>query len=197
MSNFLFHQDKEADEEVNIDELFEKSQQRDLKQLAIFNKILNRIHTRIKQTTRNQKKETHIWFTVPEYIFGEPVYNQGDCIGYLVVKLEENGFQVRYVHPNTLFICWNHWIPSYVREEVKKKTGKIIDHTGKVIRDLKAEKEDQDDDGDMNSKLFNDKSNTNNLQKKKKEYTSVDEYKPTGNLIYNNEMFEKIEKKVG
>tara|TARA_B100001758_G_C18246638_1_gene523497 strand:+ start:245 stop:838 length:594 start_codon:yes stop_codon:yes gene_type:complete len=197
MSNFLFHQDKEADEEVNIDELFEKSQQRDLKQLAIFNKILNRIHSRIKQTTKGQKKETHIWFTVPEYIFGEPVYNQGDCIGYLVVKLEENGFQVRYVHPNTLFICWNHWIPSYVRDEVKKKTGKIIDHTGTVIRDLKAEKEEQDDDGDMNSKLFNDKSNTNNLQKKKKEYTSVDEYKPTGNLIYNNEMFEKIEKKVG
>ena len=197
MSNFLFHQDKEADEEVNIDELFEKSQQRDLKQLAIFNKILNRIHSRIKQTTKGQKKETHIWFTVPEYIFGEPVYNQGDCIGYLVVKLEENGFQVRYVHPNTLFICWNHWIPSYVRDEVKKKTGKIIDHTGTVIRDLKAEKEEQDDDGDMNSKLFNDKSNTNNLQKKKKEYTSVDEYKPTGNLIYNNEMFQKIEKKVG
>ena len=121
MSSFLFSTDEESNEKVNIDELYNKAQRRDLKQLSVFNKILNRIHTKIKGTTRTQKKDTHIWFTVPEYIFGEPVYNQGDCIGYLVVKLEENGFNVKYMHPNTLFVSWGNWVPSYIRNEVKKK----------------------------------------------------------------------------
>jgi len=190
MSNFLFSTDEESTGKINIDDLFTKSQQRDQKQLSIFNKILNRIHNKIKGTTRSQKKETHVWFSVPEYIFGEPIYNQGDCIGHLVVKLEENGFHVQYMHPNTLFISWANWIPSYVRTEVKKQTGKVLDEKGNIIRDLKAEKEDED----MNSKLFNDKNNT--LQKNKKEYTPLDQYKPTGNLVYNQEMFDKIDKKM-
>jgi len=190
MSNFLFSTDEESMGKINIDDLFTKSQQRDQKQLSIFNKILNRIHNKIKGTTRSQKKETHVWFSVPEYIFGEPIYNQGDCIGHLVVKLEENGFHVQYMHPNTLFISWANWIPSYVRTEVKKQTGKVLDEKGNIIRDLKAEKEDED----MNSKLFNDKNNT--LQKNKKEYTPLDQYKPTGNLVYNQEMFDKIDKKM-
>lgn len=192
MSNFLFSTDEESNEKVNIDELYDKSQRRDLKQVSVFNKILNRIHSRIKGTTRTQKKDTHIWFTVPEYIFGEPVYNQGDCIGYLVVKLEENGFHVKYMHPNTLFVSWGNWIPSYVRSEIKKKTGKVLDEKGNVIRDLNLEKDEEDDD--MNSKLFNDKNNT--LQKGQKEYTSVKDYKPTGNLVYNPELFERLEKKM-
>ena len=192
MSNFLFSTDEESNEKVNIDELYDKSQRRDLKQVSVFNKILNRIHSRIKGTTRTQKKDTHIWFTVPEYIFGEPVYNQGDCIGYLVVKLEENGFHVKYMHPNTLFVSWGNWIPSYVRSEIRKKTGKVLDEKGNVIRDLNLEKDE--DDEDMNSKLFNDKNNT--LQKGQKEYTSVKDYKPTGNLVYNPELFERLEKKM-
>ena len=192
MSNFLFSTDEESNEKVNIDELYDKSQRRDLKQVSVFNKILNRIHSRIKGTTRTQKKDTHIWFTVPEYIFGEPVYNQGDCIGYLVVKLEENGFHVKYMHPNTLFVSWGNWIPSYVRSEIKKKTGKILDEKGNVIRDLNLEKDEEDED--INSKLFNDKNNTQ--QKGQKEYTSVKDYKPTGNLVYNPELFERLEKKM-
>jgi hypothetical protein len=190
MSNFLFSTDEESVGKINIDDLYTKSQQRDQKQLMIFNKILNRIHNKIKSTTRGQKKETHVWFSVPEYIFGEPIYNQGDCIGHLVVKLEENGFHVQYMHPNTLFVSWANWIPTYVRNEVKKQTGKVLDEKGNVIRDLKAEQDDED----MNTQLFNDKNNP--LQKNKKEYTPLDQYKPTGNLVYNQDMFDKIDKKM-
>ncbi len=192
MSSFLFSTDEESTGKINIDDLYNKSQQRDLKQLSIFNKILNRIHNKIKTTTRGQRKETHVWFAVPEYIFGEPIYNQGDCIGHLVVKLEENGFHVQYMHPNTLFISWANWIPSYIRNEVKKQTGKVLDEKGNIIRDLKAEGEAEEQD--MNSRLFNDKNNP--LQNNKKVYTPLDQYKPTGNLVYNQDMFDKIDKKM-
>ena len=40
MPNFLFSTDEESTGKVNIDELYDKSHQRDLKQLSIFNKIL-------------------------------------------------------------------------------------------------------------------------------------------------------------
>ena len=191
MASILFVDDEETNRKINIDDLYEKKQQRDLKQLTIFNKILNRIHKRITFTARNKVNDKHIWFTVPEYIFGEPVYNKGDCIGYLVVKLEENGFQVKFVYPNTLFINWGNWIPSYVRSEVKKKTGMVIDEKGNVI----SKKEDNDDD-DMNNKLFNDKQGNPSNSKEQKQYTPIGQYKPTGNLVYNQEMFEKIEKKI-
>jgi hypothetical protein len=137
-SYFLHVEDKEADSKINIDELYERAQKHDLKQLSIFKKILNRIHVRIRQTSHNKKSEKYIWFHVPEYIFGEPLYDKGDCIGFLIFNLQENHFHIRYIHPNTLFISWEHWVPAYVRAEFKKKTGKIMDEFG-VITDPAAE----------------------------------------------------------
>ena len=192
MSCFLYVDDEETRGKINIDELYGKSQQRDLKQLSIFNKLLNRVHTRITTTARNKKNDKHIWIVVPEFIFGEPIYDQGDCIAYLVVKLEENGFHVRYLHPNTIFVSWNNWVPSYVRNEIKKKTGNVVDQYGNLVK----KGENADDEENINSKLFNDKSGGGTLQKEQKQYTPIDQYKPSGNLVYKPEHFQKIEKKV-
>jgi hypothetical protein len=188
MSSFLFNNDEESTRNINIDDLYEKQQQRDLKQLSIFNKILNRIHKRITTISKTKPNEKHIWFTVPEYIFGEPVYDKGDCTGYLVMKLENNGFHVRYVHPNTLFVSWMNWVPSYVRTEFKKKTGIVLDEKGNIIH-KKEQEEEEKNEINMNEKQVN-------ISKNGKQYTPIDKYKPTGNLVYNPEMFEKIEKKV-
>tara|TARA_Y200000002_G_scaffold179573_1_gene148101 strand:- start:3207 stop:3779 length:573 start_codon:yes stop_codon:yes gene_type:complete len=190
MSNLLFIDDEETYDKVDIDGLYEKKQQRDLKQLSIFNKILNRIHKKINHTGKNKSNDKHIFYTVPEFIFGEPLYNQGDCIGYLVVKLEENGFAVRYMHPNTLFISWKNWIPSYVREQVKKKTGKIIDEKGNIV----TKNEIIDDEEDINSRILN--TRKGEPAKQNKEFTPIQQYKPSGNLVYNNELFERLEKKL-
>jgi hypothetical protein len=186
MSCFIFANDEESQRKINIDDLYEKNQRRDLKQLAIFNKLLNRIHKRITTTARSMKNDQHIWFTVPEYIFGEPIYDQGDCIGHLVVKLEENGFYVRYIHPNTLFVSWKNWVPSYVRNEIKKKTGKIVDEKGNLV----SQDDPEDDNLDPNVKM-NEKSGKNQRQ-----YTPINQYKPTGNLVYNPELLETLEKKI-
>jgi hypothetical protein len=190
MSCFLFSNDEETNQKVNIDELYEKNQRRDLKQLSIFNKILNRIHKRIQFTGKNKRNDKYIWFTIPEYIFGEPVYDKGECIAYLVKKLEDNGFDTRYIHPNTLFVCWQNWVPSYVRNDIKKKTGLVVDEHGNIIDKTK----DQDDEN-INTKLFNDKQ-SNGVQKEGKQYTPINNYKPSGNLVYKNEIFEKLEKKI-
>ena len=193
MSCILYVEDDDAVRKVNIDELYEKDQRRDLKQLSIFNKILNRVHRRITITSRTKRNEKFIWFTIPEFIFGEPVYDKTECIAYVVTKLEENGFFIRFIYPNTLFITWENWVPSYTRNEIKKKTGIILDEKGNII-DRTDPKEQTDN---PNSRILNDRNaNGSASQKEQKQYTPIQTYKPTGNLVYNQDFFDKIEKKV-
>ena len=200
MSCFLYTNDEETTQKVNIDGLYENKQKRDLKQLSIFNKILNRIHNRIKITGRNHKiGETHIWFAVPEFIFGEPIYDKGDCIAYLVMKLQDNGFLVKYVHPNTLFVSWSNWIPAYVRTEFRKKTGKLMDEKGNVTEIREDGSSETYSVADINTRILNDPRNIGPTQIKdnlKPQFTPIAKYKPTGNLVYNPDILEKIEKKV-
>jgi len=184
-------------EKLNIDELYEKKRQHDLNKLNLFNKILNRIHVKIKTTSRQKKDEYFCWFLVPEVIIGVPKYDQAACIAYLMDKLQENKFNVRYIHPNTLFISWLHWVPSYVRTELKKKTGIVINEFGEKI----DETDNQDDKSNYeptnpNDYMFNNKEQINQTKQQKKNYTPINSYKPSGNLVYGEELLNKIEDKV-
>lgn len=192
-SNILLYDEEEAVGKIDIDELYEKNMRRDLKQLAVFNKILNRVHKRI-QTTSRLKRDHHIWFNVPEYLFGEPTYEQTNCISYVIAKLTENGFRVQYLHPNTLFVSWENWIPQYVRNEIKKKTGKVINEKGQVIADLRA-KEDSGAPTNNMVDLDGKPQTAPSQQPPSKQFTPLGQYKPAG-MIYNPEILEKLEKKV-
>lgn len=191
MSSFLFTSDSDNVDNINIDDLYDKKQRRDLRQVSIFNKILNRIHKRITLTGRNKINDKHIWFTIPEYIFGEPVYDKAECIAYIVAKLETNKFHIRYVHPNTLFVSWANWIPSYVRDEYRKKTGVSVDESGQIVS-RKNDVTEISNSSDPNAQLLN---TGETPDKPQKQYTSINQYKPTGNLVYNPDMFNGIEKK--
>jgi hypothetical protein len=192
MSCILFVDDDDNARKINIDDLYEKDQQRDLKQLSIFNKILNRIHRRITITSRNKRSDKYIWFTIPEFIFGEPVYDKTDCIAYVVSKLEENGFFIKFIYPNTLFVSWENWVPAYTRTEIKKKMGIVLDEKGNIVD--RVDKKDAVASSDPNSRILN--NGTAQPGKEQKQYTPIKTYKPTGNLVYNQDFFDKIEKKV-
>jgi len=187
-------------EKLNIDELYEKKRQYDLNKLALFNKILNRIHVRIKTTSRQKLDEQFCWYVVPEIMIGVPKYDQAACIAYLIDKLKSNGFNVKYIHPNTLFISWLHWVPSYVRSELKKKTGIVIDEYGKKIDESNPDDNSNKltyDPQNPNDLMFNLKNNDDQSQKNKskKEYTPIKSYKPSGNLVYDDALLNKIEDK--
>jgi hypothetical protein len=183
-------------EKLNIDELYEKKRQYDLNQLALFNKILNRIHVKIKTTSRQKIDGQFCWFLVPEVIIGVPKYDQGACIAYLMDKLKENGFNIRYVHPNTLFISWLHWVPSYVRTELKKKTGIIINEYGQKIDENGNETKQITESSNPNEAMFNLKNTNQSVSKKdNKNYTPIKSYKPSGNLVYNDDLLNTIEDK--
>jgi hypothetical protein len=183
-------------EKLNMDDLYEKKRQYDLNKLALFNKILNRIHVRTKTTSRQKIDEQFCWFVVPEIIIGVPKYDQGSCIAYLIDKLKDNGFKVKYVHPNALFICWAHWVPSYVRTELKKKTGIVINEFGEKISENKNENLITNSIEKNNLNLITIQQDLSVLNKNKKTYTSIKSYKPSGNLVYGDDLLNKIEDKI-
>ena len=194
---FTLENIEDFSEKLNIDELYEKKRQHDLTQLALFNKILNRIHVRIKTTAKQNIHEKFCWFVVPEVIIGVPKYDQAGCIAYLIDKLKTNGFNVRYIHPNTLFISWMHWVPSYVRTELKKKTGIVINEYGEKIDESEENNKVSFEQKDPNDLMFNIKNQDSNAKGKqpKKEYTPINSYKPSGNLVYTDDLLSKIEDK--
>ena len=177
-------------EKINIDELYEKKRQLDVSKLELFKKILNRIHVRIKTTARQNIDDKFCWFVVPEVIIGIPKYDQAACIAYIMDTLQTNGFQVRYFHPNTIFISWNHWVPSYARTEIKKKTGIVINEYGEKIKD----ENHQDEDDDLEEPNL---QNADIQQiKNSKKYTPINSYKPSGKLVYSEDLLNKIENKI-
>ena len=199
MANIFTLENVEAfSEKLNIDELYEKKKQQDLNKLSLFNKLLNRIHVKIKTVSRQKVDEQFCWFLVPETIIGVPRYDQGACIAYLIDKLTVNGFNIRYVHPNTLFISWMHFVPSYVRTEIKKKTGIVIDEYGKKVEenagDATMRTITNSAPPDPNDFMLNMKNQDMSQKGKppKKEYTPIKSYKPSGSLVYDDEILNKI-----
>jgi hypothetical protein len=186
-------------EKINIDDLYEKKRQQDLTKLGLFNKILNRIHVKIKTASRQKVDENFCWYIVPETMIGVPKYDQAACIAYIIDKLQINGFNVRYIHPNLLFISWLHWVPSYVRTEFKKKTGIVINEYGKKVEENNDEDNNKEfiniEPTDPNDYLLNRQEPNEKSKGQKKEYTPIKSYKPSGNLIYDNDLLNKLEDK--
>jgi hypothetical protein len=177
---------------LNLDDLYERKQQQDLNTLSLYNRVLARVHTRIKTVSRQQTKDMFCWYIMPETIIGVPKYDYGACTAYVIDQLRENGFIVKYTHPNLLLISWANWCPSYVRSEIKKKTGIVIDGNG--TRMVKNDGERPDANENPNELMFHRKGNDGNSSKPAKEYTPIDAYKPSG-LIYNENLLRKIEDK--
>lgn len=178
---------------VNLDDLYEKKKLHDLNTLANYKKILSRIHNKIKTVSRQHTEHQFCWYLIPEMMIGIPTYDSGACTAYLIDKLQENGFMIRYTHPNLLLISWKHWVPSYVRNEIKKKTGVVVDGYGNKV-DKEENTNTKNEPYDPNELMFQKKDNIA-IATKDKDYKSIGSYKPSGNLIYNNELLRRIEDK--
>jgi len=206
--NFISSNDEEATK-MNIDELYSKKQERNLNTVKNYNRILNRIHTKIKYVANNTS-DNHCWYIIPEILIGIPRYNSLDCTCYILNKLKENGFVINYTFPNLLFICWNHWVPTYVRNEIKKKTGKIVNEMGEILNDNNIGDNISDknvmnyNNNSINNNINNDNNIFDNIKTNKKnnenkedkqnenQYKNINSYKPSGSIIYNNSLLEKL-----
>jgi hypothetical protein len=198
-------ENRESVEKLNLDDLYEQKKQEDLAKLYTFNRILTRVHEKIKVASRQKNSQQFCWYLVPEILIGVPNYDKNTCVTYIISKLEENDFVVRYTHPNLLFISWKHYVPNYVRTEIKKKTGTVIDKFGNYVSETDADATpvaDGTPGTDLNMMMYNKKgasavSAVNAGAKKPAgDFKPITSYKPTGSLVYNNDLFKKIEERI-
>lgn len=184
----LFHlsDDTEEPDKISLDELYEGKQKRDLRVLKTFKTILSRIHNKIKVTARQQIDQQFCWFVVPEIMLGVPSYNHNECIVYLVEQLIENGFRVKYTHPNLLLISWHHWVPDYVRQELKKKTGVEVDGQGNFVKKDEVEQ-------DLTSVPFATQHSKKEEKESDKDYRDIKTYNPRGGLIYKDSLLKELQ----
>ena len=92
---------------INIYSLYKKQHEKQKIRIGIYEKVLQKCHKRIKYISNIGKQETY--FIVPEYMFGVPLYKQIACVCFLMIKLRKNGFDVKYTHPNFIYISWKHY----------------------------------------------------------------------------------------
>ena len=167
-------------ENINLDDLYTRTREIKENRIKIYQKILHRVHKKIKVTSRLKHSDHFCFYVVPEFLVGVPTYDIATCISYIVEQLTTNCFIVKYTHPNLLFVSWKHYIPSYERIEIKKKFGIKIDGFGNLVKDkLEDVKKEQ-------------LKKTNII---KKNYNPISTYKPTGNLIYGSDLIKKINAK--
>jgi hypothetical protein len=155
---------------LNIDELYETKRKSDLHRLSVYSKLLNKVHAKIKLASRQRDHTQFCTFVMPEVLLGYPNYNFTECLQFILDRLEHDGFNTRYIHPNLIFIGWSHWIPSYVREELQKRTKTEVDSFG-----IQVEKKDK-----------------TVVRFEKSESKPVSNYKPTGQFVYDEEMLQSL-----
>ena len=175
-------------EKINLDDLYKQKKFTFEKRTKVYDRILQRVHKKIKTTARNKNNICFCSYLVPEFILGLPRYDVEICTSYILEKLTDNGFLVKYTHPNLIFISWQHYIPYYERQEYKKKTGVAIDGFGNILKNKKSNK----DDNNPNTLLLKNSENDKNIKKQQKNFKDISNYKPSGKFIYDNEIMMSI-----
>ena len=90
--------------QLDINSLFESTNQKTLRRLETYDSILKKCHTRIKYYSKFEK--TTCFFAIPEFLIGVPLYDVNELRTYMMNSLEKNGFKLMYLHPNWLMIDW-------------------------------------------------------------------------------------------
>lgn len=185
---------------IDLDDLYTNNRNLYEKKRGIYERVLKLVHKTIQSHARDNPDKKYCWYEIPDVIWGVPLYNVAECIGFIYTELTENHFKVRYVHPNNLFIVWQHWVPAYLRQELKTRHGVTINSFGEIIED-----EDDTDNPTADAIAKNPQTgafmttggNNTGMQSRKSalKYKPVDSYKPKG--VYNDELLHKLSDKIG
>lgn len=107
---------------LNINDLYDSINNKNFKRMKKFDDILVQIHRRIKYHA--DLEQTFCLYSIPEFIFGTPLYNINDLKKYIMDTLKKNGFKLMYFHPNTIFISWDVENKIKNKDDSKKKKNK-------------------------------------------------------------------------
>ena len=159
---------------IDISELHNKTREQRDKKIKIYEEVLKKCHHRIKLVSKLTPMNQWCFYLIPKVLFGMPLYNLAECVEYLVRRLSDNGFKVAYTHPNLLLITW-----------FENDAGQ-----GGQYPNLVNMHQNIGNSAKPRSRTLTNNSSTNNQN-----YRSIDSYKPSGNLVYNQNSFNLLEQK--
>ena len=88
----------------NVNEIKKFIHEREKGRLLIYEEILEKCYHRIQSSVI--RDDPFSLYVVPDFIIGKPTYNFANCIQYIIFRLKNNGFKVKYIYPNALQIEW-------------------------------------------------------------------------------------------
>ena len=92
---------------ISLSELYSLKNKKDASKNNIFNIIIEKIHNKIKNIAK--EGGMNIFYEIPTFIIGQPLYKINDFIEYIVINLKKNGFLVQilpYPNTTTIYISW-------------------------------------------------------------------------------------------
>ena len=190
---------------VNIDSLPRDQQDKLKRKKAIFVKILQDCHNKIKLSARNSKDTTNCFYAVPKYKFGVPLYDMRGCILFLTKSLVNNGFDVWYTHPNLLLISWKDksnqnsitypvnnasitFNQNAMSTDTSNGNGNINIPNNVITNSTQNEFKSITIGGDNRSSATPQNGNQN--------FKSIDSYKPENKLVYDTKTISNIDTKL-
>lgn len=88
---------------VKAQDLINVQKDRDKIKYKTFAKIYNKIEKKI--TLASSSNLYYIWYQIPEFIIGCPLFNLSECKKNIINQLKENGFDIEE-YDNLLLIKW-------------------------------------------------------------------------------------------
>ena len=102
---------------ILLSELYTLKEKKEHAKYKTFDGIIEICHKKIKHTATIGGM--NIFYEIPYYMFGKPLYKITECIEYIVNALRKNGLYVQILpdpNNNIIYISWN---PSEVSLNVK------------------------------------------------------------------------------
>ncbi len=90
--------------EINVAQLRQILQQREVRQRETFRLLLERCYKNIRACAAARKYACA--FDVPLFVAGRPLYDVMRCIEYIIRNLTTNGYAVQYSYPRLVLISW-------------------------------------------------------------------------------------------
>lgn len=106
--------------------------------IQTYNIILDKCMNRMKKASQKGKK--NLWFKVPYFLVGYPLYDYDMCLAHIIKCLRSNDYFVRFHAPSYLFVSWDDNpedddTTKFIEAETKK-TNKFLKKEKKPLPDI-------------------------------------------------------------
>jgi hypothetical protein len=89
---------------VKAQDLINDQKEREKIKFKTFAKIYKNIEKKI--TLASASNFYYVWYEIPEFIIGFPLYNLEECKTVVIRQLKDNGFEIEKFERNIILIKW-------------------------------------------------------------------------------------------